>query len=156
MRARLRHHEHGFTLIEILVVLLILGILAAIAIPRFIGQTEKAQDADAKSLARTLQTHVTSCFTEERDWSRCDSPTEVTRTRLDWGTGPGDVQVMVRPYGQNVIAFAATSETRTLFAIVQNIDDRQVNRLCFVPSNAYPTGACRRGGPFSGLGFGTW
>jgi prepilin-type N-terminal cleavage/methylation domain-containing protein len=156
MRARLERHEQGFTLIEILVVLLILGVLAAIALPQFIGQTEKAQDADAKSLARTLQTHVTGCFTEEHDWSQCDSPAEVTKTRLTWGTGPGEVQVLVRPFGQDVVAFAATSETRTLFAIVQNIDDRQVNRVCFVPSNAYPTGACRHGGPFDALGFGTW
>ena len=49
-----RNSERGFTLIEILVVLLITAVLAAIALPLFINQRSKAQDADAKSTARVV------------------------------------------------------------------------------------------------------
>ena len=56
--------EEGFTLIELLVVMLILGILAAIAIPTFFNQRQKAQDADAKAMARTTQTAMETYGTD--------------------------------------------------------------------------------------------
>lgn len=56
-----RHHTSGFTLIELLVTLIIVGILAAIAIPNFINQVGKAREAETKSalgsVARSQQAY---------------------------------------------------------------------------------------------------
>lgn len=46
----------GFTLIEILIVLVIIGILAGLAIPRFVGATSRAKQVEAKQVLRQIYT----------------------------------------------------------------------------------------------------
>ncbi len=55
-----RKNKKGFTIIELIVVIAIIAILAAIAIPTFIGLTEKANTAVAQADARSIATAVNS------------------------------------------------------------------------------------------------
>jgi type IV pilus assembly protein PilA len=56
--------ESGFTLVELLVVMLIIGLLAAIAIPAFFNQKSKADDTQSKVFARTAETAMETYNTD--------------------------------------------------------------------------------------------
>jgi type IV pilus assembly protein PilA len=65
MRAR----EDGFTLVELLIVVLICGMLAALAIPSFISQTSKATDAKAKTNLVSAQQAMETYFTDHNTYA---------------------------------------------------------------------------------------
>ena len=55
---RLAKNKKGFTLVELLIVIVILGILAAIVIARFAGATKESKEANLKGNLRTLRAAV--------------------------------------------------------------------------------------------------
>lgn len=58
------HIQNGFTLIELMIVVAIVGILAAIALPSYQDYTVRAQVSEAMSLAAELKTGVTESFVD--------------------------------------------------------------------------------------------
>jgi type IV pilus assembly protein PilA len=147
--------ERGFTLIELLVVILVIGILAGIALPAFLSQQNKAKDADAKSNARNLSGQVEMCYAEKADYTQCDSDTELGGLNLDWGSGPGQVSVMVNPYGISGTASVAVSKAGTTYAIMRDGTTKKMVRICVTPTAKYPLGGCQAGGPYAPSA-GTW
>ena len=73
-KLRSMREEEGFTLIELMVVVLIIAILIAIAIPTFLGARKRAQDRAAQSSARNAVTAAKAIFTDREDYSPATDP----------------------------------------------------------------------------------
>jgi type IV pilus assembly protein PilA len=108
--------ESGFTLVELLVVMLILGLLAAIAIPAFFNQRTKAQDAEAKSTAKTTQTALET-FATDNGGSYLTA--DITKLRAIEPTIPAS-GVALSGLAAKAYTITATSDSTNTFSITRS------------------------------------
>jgi type IV pilus assembly protein PilA len=78
-------HEHGFTLIELMVVVLIISILIAIAIPTFLGARQRAQDRAAQSDIRNGLTAEKTVYVDNQAYDATVATMKGIESSLNWG-----------------------------------------------------------------------
>jgi type IV pilus assembly protein PilA len=120
--------EAGFTLVELLIVMLVIGLLAAIAIPSFLSQTAKARDSDAQADARAAETAMEVYSTDNGgSYSGADPAALVNIESTLNGVvlavaKPATVAPLVGDNAANSYTVTVTSQTGHTFLITRHSD----------------------------------
>jgi type IV pilus assembly protein PilA len=122
--------QKGFTLIELMIVVAIIGILAAIAIPAYQDYTVRAQVTEGLNLASAVKASVAEAFAQDGIW-----PADNVAIGLSNAAGPSgkyvsDVQVTA---GTITITFAGTQANAS--ALVPGTSDALSIKPMVSPNN---------------------
>ncbi len=76
----------GFTLIELMIVVAIISILAAVAYPSYVNQTKKARRSDAQQLMLDISNREEQYLLDVRAYT--NNPTNMSVAKDDWACTP--------------------------------------------------------------------
>ena len=91
-----RRRCKGFTLIELVVVLVIIGILSVIAVPMYRGYIRRAMAAEGRALVGTLATGQRIYYAQHSMWQVIAATTECGSIDYDLDGAAGDIDVDAR------------------------------------------------------------
>ncbi len=112
----LKQNQKGFTLIELMIVIAIIGILAAIAIPAYSTYTKKAKFTEVVSATAPVKLAMDLCYQKEADLADCDTEAKVGADLLGAEAG-------------SYVADVAITGTTAMITATGNIDGGKTYQL---------------------------
>jgi type IV pilus assembly protein PilA len=133
-----RDAQAGFSFVELLVAMVVLALLAALAIPAFAGQREKAGDAAAKSLLRSGSSTMETAAVGEDGYAALDAAAlGAIESNIAWLDAPGaeaaDDEISISGASPGGYTLTSTSSTGRTFTLTKNTSNQPtVTRTCGV------------------------
>jgi type IV pilus assembly protein PilA len=144
--------EGGFTLIELMVVVLIIAILIAIAIPTFLGARKRAQDKQAQSNIRNGLTAEKTFYVDNQAYTEVADPDlKDIEASLDFAQDDASLRGVLPTLAgaqaaddNQAVCLQSKSKSGTMFALVDVASG--ANAGAWYKSNAAGTGICAASG----------
>ena len=100
----LRNTDKGFTLIELIIVMVILGIMAAVAVPRYLDSISNAEESAENAVISSIRAGLKAAANDSL----------YTNGRASWPTNPFDA-LAEKPAGYSLISAMASEDGQWTF-----------------------------------------
>ncbi len=134
--------KKGFTLVELMVVIVIIGILAALAIPRFLGATNKTKATEFKPILKQIFTMQDAYKQERNEYAATAAAIGADLPPAGYDATGARIATGKSLFGYDVLMPAAAAATTVPVAAAQALADGLLKDVANAPISADNSTVC--------------